>query len=342
MAPADSYDLQELFGARKGPKFMVLVIGVVIAQSATRFSVLALDGPSRWIRRSHAETPLSPVEASATVTRLIREIQEEVDAADSTEGAICCALEADLDAERRRVVSMRYTPGWEDVDFRAILVERLPGAISLATVTESAAVAEYERGAGRGQKSQLYILPARGISACYIEQGRILRGAHGAAGSLDHWPVREDGPLCRCGERGHLATLASAQSIVRSMIGRASASDESTAAMLHISAGRAEAMSATQVVELAAMGDAAAQSVIEDAADALTSALAALCLILDPGSIVIGGTLALAPPHFFQSLNERLRARTLGVISPPQMVPGALEPNAALTGAGILASHLLA
>ena len=321
---------------------MVLAIGVVIAQSATRFSTLALDGPSRQIRRSHAEAPLSPAEASATITRLIQEIQKEVGAANSPEGAICCALEANLDAERQRVVSMRYTPGWEDVDFRAVLAERIPGVISLATVTEAAAVAEYERGAGRGQKSQLSILPTRGITACYIEQGQILRGAHGAAGSLDHWQVGEDGPRCGCGGRGHLATLASAQSIVRFMIGRASASDESTEAMLRISGGRAEAMSATQVVELAAMGDAAAQTVIEDAADALASALAALCLTLDPGSIVIGGSLALAQPYYFQMLNERLRAHLAGVISPPLVVPGALEPNTALIGAGILAARLLA
>ena len=83
---------------------MVLAIGVVIAQSATRFSALALDGPSRQIRRSHAEAPLSPAEASATITRLIQEIQKEVGAANSPEGAICCALEADLDAD--------LTPTW--------------------------------------------------------------------------------------------------------------------------------------------------------------------------------------------------------------------------------------
>jgi glucokinase len=319
---------------------MPLAIGVVIAQSATRFSAMALDAPSRRIWRDREEAPLSPEGASARVASLIEAAQAGVGVDDPSQVPVCCAIEADLDADRERVVTLRYAPRWEDVGFRDLLTQRLAGPISLATVTEVGAVAEYERGAARGQKSLLYILPARGITACYIEQGQIFRGAHGAAGSLDHWPVRGDGPRCRCGGQGHLATLASTQSIVRMMIGRASDSDESTAAMLRISGGRAEAMSATQVVELAALGDAAAQSVIEDAADALTSALAALCLMLDPGSIVIGGTLALAAPHFFQLLNERLRARTLGVISPPQVVPGALEPNAALTGAGILASHL--
>jgi glucokinase len=319
---------------------MVLAIGVVIAQSATRFCAVTLDMPSRHIWRAHEESPLSPEGASLAVARLVETAQVEIGVTDPSKVAVCCALEADLDADRERVATLRYAPRWEDVGFRDLLTQRLPGPISLATVTEAAAVAEYERGAARGRKSLLYFLPARGITACYIEQGQIFRGAHGAAGSLDHWQVREDGPRCRCGGRGHLATLASAQSIVRSMIGRASASDESTEAMLRISGGRAEAMSATQVVELAALGDAAAQSVIEGAADALASALAALCLTLDPGSIVIGGSLALAQPYYFQLLNERLCARMLGVTPPPQVVPGALEPNAALTGAGILSSRL--
>ena len=321
---------------------MALALGVVIAQSATRYSTMALDIPSRRVWRAREETPLSPEGASALVARLIEAAQAEIGVEDPSEVAVCCAIEADLDAEREHVVTLRYAPGWEEVGFRELLAQRLSGPISLATVTEAAALAEYERGTARDQRSLLYILPARGITACYIEQGQILRGAHGSAGSLDHWPAHESGPCCACGGHGHLASLASAQSIVRMMIGRASDSDESTAAMLRISGGRAEAMSAAQVVELAAMGDVAAQSVIEGATNALASALAALYLTLDPSSIVIGGPLALAQDYFFQMLNERLRVRSRGVSSPPQVVPGTLEPNAALTGAGILASRLLA
>src|SRR5262245_49006934 len=317
---------------------MALAIGAVIAQSATRFSALALDAPSQRVRRNHVEAPLTPEEASATIARLVQSVRAETGVVDDSEAAVCCALEADLDAKREQVTSLRYAPRWDGVRFHELLAQYLPGAISLATLTEAAALAEYERGAARGQMSALYVLPARGITACYIERGRIIRGAHGVAGSLDHWPVREDGLRCACGGRGHLATLASAQSIVRAMIGRASDSDASTAAMLRISGGRAEAMSAPQVVELAAMEEAAAQMVIATAADALASALAALCLTLDPGSIVIGGALALAHGSYLQLLNERLRARMLGIRTPPLAVPGALEPNAAVTGAGILAS----
>jgi glucokinase len=317
---------------------MALAMGVVIAQSATRFSALALDTLSRRVWRAREETPLSPEGASAMVAGLVEAAQAETGVEDSSTVAVGCAIEADLDVERERVVTLRYAPGWQDVGFRELLAQRLSGAISLATVTEAAAIAEHQRGAARDQRSLLYILPARGITACYIERGQIMRGAHGAAGSLDHWPAHETGQRCACGGQGHLATLASAQSIVRMMIGRASDSDESTAAMLRVSGGRAEAMSAAHVVELAVAGDPAAQAVIRDAAGALADSLASLRLMLDPGVIVIGGPLALADPYFFQVLNDRLRARKGSPIPAPVVVAGALEPDAALIGAGLLAA----
>jgi glucokinase len=317
---------------------MLVAIGAVIAQSATRFSALALDAPSQRVWSRREETPLAPGDASEVIARLVQRAQAAADM-DAADVRVGCALDADLDAERETVISLRYASGWDGARFGTLLAQRLPVPIALATYTEAAAVAEFERGAARGQRSALYILPARGITACFIERGQIITGARGAAGSLDHWPAQEDGPRCACGERGHLSVLASAQSIVRAMIGRASASDESTAAVLRASGGRAEAMSAAQVVALAVEGDRAALSVIQDATAALATALAALTLMLDPGVIVVGGPLALANSYYFRLLNDRLRAHTVGTISPATVIPGLLEPDAALTGAGILAAR---
>jgi glucokinase len=98
-------------------------------------------------------------------------------------------------------------------------------------------------------------------------------------------------------------------------------------------------MSAAQVVALASEGDPAAQSVIHDATEALAATLAALDLMLDPGVIVVGGPLALANSLYFRKLAEGLRARAIGSIAPPQVVPSLLEPDAALIGAGVLASR---
>ena len=138
--------------------------------------------------------------------------------------------------------------------------------------------------------------------------------------------------------RGHLDPIASAQSLTRTMIGRASDDDASHAAMLRISGRRAEAMTAPQVVELAATGDPAAVSVLDDALDPLAVALANLVAVLDPGVIVIGGPLADAGDRFYAPLRERVATLSapyrLGA-EPPPIVAGALEPFAALRGAAL-------
>jgi glucokinase len=320
--------------AREGRIPMTLAIGVVVAQSATRFSATALDTAPERIWRTREETPLEPDRASVVIERLVREIEAEAHVDDASDVAVCCALEADLDASRERVLALRHAPGWHGAALRDALARRLRRTVSLATLTEAAAVAEIERGSGRGSGSMLYLLPARGVTACLIEHDQILRGAHGMAGTLDRWPTGETGAF------GRLGVVASAQAIVRAMIGRASASDESTEAMLRVSGGRAEAMTAAQVVALATQGDPAARAVIEDASDALARALGPLVLMLDPGVIIIGGALALAAPLYLDMVNERLRALLAGGADPPAVALGQMEPMAALTGAGLLASRL--
>jgi glucokinase len=182
----------------------------------------------------------------------------------------------------------------------------------------------------------LYVLLARSIWSAYVVQGQLVPGAHGIAGRLAHWRVRTDGPRCSCGAYGHLEPLASAQALVRNMIGRAAASDESTAAMLGISGGRAEAMTARAVVRLAEDGDAAAEAVVTDALDALAPALANLVAALDPDAIVLGGPLAEAGEQLFGWLNARVVALCESFGHAPSVVPGKLEPYAPLVGARLL------
>ena len=52
-----------------------------------------------------------------------------------------------------------------------------------------------------------------GLAAGLVTDGRLRRGARGAAGEIGHVPVDPDGPICPCGQRGCLETLASGSAI---------------------------------------------------------------------------------------------------------------------------------
>jgi glucokinase len=185
----------------------------------------------------------------------------------------------------------------------------------------------------------LYVALGRTVSAAFLLDGRLYRGAHGRSGDLAHWLVRPDGPRCSCGARGHLQPIASAQSLVRTMIGRAVDHPASEAAMLRVSGGRAEAMTAPQVARLAAEGDPVAAGVIGEAVEALAAALANLVAALDPGVVVLGGPLA-AGDAFLGPLGERLAALCRPFGAAPPLLPGALEPDPALVGAVVGAAEL--
>jgi glucokinase len=325
------------------------VVGVEIADSGMRL-VAALDtarGARRWSTRLAAPPPAE--ETIAHVHELIARALAESGAPPATGAAagrpggspvaVGVALAGRVDAERGTVRDVSLASGWQDFPLGADLTERWGGPVVAQTTTQAAALAEARLGAGRGHSELLYVVLGRSITASVVLHGRVYYGAHGQAGELAHWRVSADGPRCSCGARGHLEPIASAQSLVRTMIGRAVDRPESNAAMLAISGGRAEAMTAEQVIRLAAEGDPVAGVVVGEALDALAPALANLAAALDPQAIVLGGPLAGAGGAFLDPLGARLAALRRSQAPAPSLLAGELEPAAALIGA-VLSAEL--
>lgn len=313
-------------------------IGIEIADSGMRIIAARVsDGTiasRRWRRQLPA--PPTPPEALTALHELIGQILDEGAQDHETPTGLGIAFWGEVDAINGVTRGMPYAPGWGDFPLADELSKRWNMATRLASGVEAAGMAEAHAGAASQRRVALYVHSGRTIASALIVNGASVPGATGRAGKLGHWLIQPDGPRCSCGMRGHLDPIASAQSIVRATIGLASGSDESTAAMLRISGGRAEAMTVRQVVQLASEGDPSAQTVLANAWDALAVALANLVATLDPDIIVIGGPSAEAGEAFCGPLRERL-VTLCGSWRPiPDLLPGALEPRAALSGACLL------
>ncbi|HET8908734.1 MAG TPA: ROK family protein [Ktedonobacterales bacterium] len=309
-------------------------IGIEIGDGGMRMIAARADNgertSTRWHRRLHA--PPSPDEALATINDLISDML----AAKNTHqplDALGIALWGDIDPVRGVMLSVPPAIGWDEYPLEATLTNRWEVPVHMQSAVAAAGLAETIFGAGIGHQVVLYVHSGRTIASALIARGEIVPGASGRAGKLGHWIVRPDGPRCACGQRGHLDPIASAQSIVRTTIGLASGSDESTASMLRVSGGRAEAMTVRQVVQLVNEGDPAARQVLDAAWDALALALANLVVALDPDIIVIGGPPAEAGDAFCEPLRERLSAFLASWRATPTIAPGKLDSHAALLGA---------
>ncbi len=307
------------------------LFGFEIAESGTRLSAClpALANDRRWhTRLTVPPTPASCVAALAALAHQVASDLGEVQAA-----AAGVAVWGRVDAPRGVVQRLGPSAAWDGYPLRSALAAALGLPVAVASATHAAALAESARAPLPPGARLLYLHIGRTITSALVMDGAI----EGVEGQLGHFRIANDGPRCSCGLPGHLEPIASAQSIVRRMIGLASDSDESHAAMQRVTAGRAEAMTVAQVFSLAQQGDAIAGRVVAEALDALAVALANVTALTAPRAIVLGGPLTEIGDGFLAGLRVRVISLTTPFTSPPDLRWGTLEPHAALYGAARVA-----
>ncbi|HSB65993.1 MAG TPA: ROK family protein, partial [Anaerolineales bacterium] len=106
---------------------------------------------------------------------------------------------------------------WKDLPLAHLVEMRYHLPVSIMNDSQAAAMGEYTYGQGRLVESNLIVINARhGIGAGIIIQGQLFHGDGGGAGEIGHVVVVPNGgTLCRCGNRGCLETVASAQALVQ-------------------------------------------------------------------------------------------------------------------------------
>ncbi len=155
-------------------------------------------------------------------------------------------------AEAGLVINPPNLPGWRDVPLVRLARERFGLPVRLEKDCNAAGLAEALYGAGRGHANVFYTGVGTGIGCGIILDGKIYRGAHGAAGEGGHVTIDYGSAiLCGCGTPGCIEALAS---------------------------GRAF--------------DDVAEEDLDELAARLGAWLGGMISLLDPGVVVIGGGVA--------------------------------------------------
>jgi glucokinase len=224
-----------------------------------------------------------------------------------------------LDVARGVLTSAPNLPGWRDVPVGEIVADTLGVPVAVEHDVRMAALGEARLGAGRGVARFVCVTVGTGIGAAILLDGRLYRGATGAAGEIGHVPVTSDGTRCGCGRRGCLETIASGRAI----------------------ATRAQALgvmaeSAAEVFARAAAGDPACVRVVGDAVTALADGLTMLVNVLNPDVIAIGGGVAGAGAALLDPLRAAVRRSAWAPAAEAvRIVPAALGARAGAIGAAL-------
>ncbi len=196
--------------------------------------------------------------------------------------AISVAIPGPVEPESGLIIETPNIPDWRNFPLGEKLAERFRVPIFVGNDANFAALGEWRYGTGQGHSDVLYLTISTGIGGGVISAGELLLGSRGLATELGHVTVLPDGPLCSCGQRGHLEAVSSGPGIVHYFCARLA---EGQTSILSVK----PEPTARDIAEAARAGDALAISAYQHAGEYLGQALADYLHIFNPSIIVLGG-----------------------------------------------------
>ncbi|MEV4578119.1 ROK family protein [Nonomuraea jabiensis] len=296
---------------------MTRVLGIDVGGTKVAIGVSTADGPAL---SAHVRLDTGP----DTLARALA-------AARSLDGAPAAVGFSTCGVIRDGVVRLApNVPGWEGLELPRLLQEAYGATpVAIDNDVNAAAAAELRWGALRGVSTGVYLNLGTGLAAALVVDGRVVPGAHGAAGEIGYLQVTPGEPAFADGrvpleERvsgGALAARGAA------LLGR-----PVTAAEL-LGGGRAR-----EPVDETPGGD-PAQELVDETLRTLAMSVANLCVVLDPERLVVGGGMMGAA----ELILPRLAAEVgRAVPFPPQIRPARFADDAPLLGALALARAAVA
>ncbi len=267
------------------PRFLHLnveragIFAVDLRPVTTRVGLAGLD--ARFLMQTSWQTPATP-EAFAA------ELANTVDAFRRTHPEMVyegmgVSLPGRIDESGRIVFAPNL--GWVGVNIREIIESVVGLPVVVENAASACALSELWFGRHPDDVTNLVaVTVSEGIGVGLLLNGQLVHGHHELAGEFGHMTLDENGPPCRCGNRGCWEQYAS-----------------NKAALRHYQELRGEppaAVGATpkiaDVVRLAAEGDSCAIQVLERMGHYLGIGLATLAIGLAPQVLVVVGDITLA------------------------------------------------
>ncbi len=270
-----------------------------------------------------------------TFGRLVKLI-EDVLPKDQKVDAIGVSLPGPVDPHAGIVMVTPNIKEWRDFPITSKLTEHFGIPSFLDNDANLACLAEWKFGAGRGHHNVLYLTISTGVGGGVIIEDRLLQGQHGLAAELGHSTIQVDGPLCGCGQRGHLESFSSGTGIERYVAEQLAAGRESS---LTLNSSGGAKISAHEISKAAKFGDALSIEAYQIAGKYLGIGVANFLHAFDPSVVIFGGGVSQSGALLFDSFNISLKEHLMH----PKYLEGLVITRAELKDdSGLLGARALA
>lgn len=234
--------------------------------------------------------------------------------------AVGCSLPGPVDVQAGAVTLPSRMPGWHRFPVAAWLRDRFGVPAAVDNDANCMAVGEHAVQPGERRQS-IMVKIGSAIGTGIIADGKLYRGATGAAGDITHVRIAAAGDTpCSCGNTGCLETVASGASLVR-----------------NLRDGGSPVTELADVVRLVSDGDPLATRAVRQAGSHLGTVLAANINFFNPDAVYLGGMLSTLEP-FVAAVRSQLYESCHPLVTEHLTIERAsLGADAGLFGAGLFA-----
>jgi glucokinase len=318
------------------------VIGMDLG--GTKILATAVDRKGRI--KSETKLKTLPEEGpNAVVQRMAQAARDTVDKAGlkwKNLRGIGVGAPGPLDPVRGIVHNTPNLPGWQGVPLAARLSEALGMPVFVENDVNLGTLGEYALGAGQGSQDVIGVFVGTGVGGGLILDGKLRSGFRHAAAEVGHMIILADGPVCGCGKRGCLESVASRTAMVRDIeLGIASGRETLIPALTD---GGKKRLTSGLLAKGYREGDPLVTEVLGKAQWYLGLLTASLVNLLDPEIIVFGGGVVEALGEVFMD-PIRVTARQYYIqqndAEKVRIISARLGDHAGVLGAAVLAWHRL-
>ncbi|SSC11566.1 Transcriptional regulator/sugar kinase [Mesotoga infera] len=262
-------------------------------------------------------------------------------------GQVCKVIDSLRDDSGRLVAIGAGVPGvidrgrilfspnlsWKDYPLEEKLVQRYSVPAYIGNDANVSLLGVWKHGIGKGCSNLVGFFVGTGIGGGIVINGSIFGGSTGGAGEIGHMIVLPDGPLCGCGARGCLESLASKTAITK--IFRSQIARGRKTYFEDLLSREGYVLKSSHLKEAYVGGDSLTVEVMDRAADYLGIATASVINLLNPQLVVFGGGVIEAMGEL---MIERIKAKASelaipGLFSACRIELSELGDDASLFGA---------
>jgi glucokinase len=230
---------------------------------------------------------------------------------------------------------------WNDTDVGAALRKEFGCPIAVLNDVDAGVYGEFRFGAARDAYCAVGVFPGTGIGGGCVYRGEVLRGKNASCLEIGHCHVVPNGPVCGCGQRGCLESVASRPAIAAAAA-RAALRGDAPHLLAEAGTDLANIRSGA-LADSIKNGDKVVEEIVREAARLIGIAVSSVVNLLAADVIILGGGLVEAMPDLLTGPVDRAaRKRVMPAFREAfKVVPAALGDDAAAIGAAAWARFVI-